>query len=346
MPDINFWQEYNCRIDPWDASYESPVQPQEELFSATAIDPHVEMSLWMPYRPTGVELPERAIFVDGRRRVDARFLGSDGDRLLYGAFATIAVGAVAIDRANAAATFLEPVVQRVLAIGSNTPIAPADVPCPLGTESLLTYDRCLTSESNDPKAPLNLVQKAMLEAEAQLAAKLEKENDALVVRDGPLLYGPFKAPDYTVGYVKTMGKAYLSGKYNELLTRLEIGERTPIFAIGDESNRRRRWSWYLRSGTADFSPQNLGYHGLQGIVRLELYGEVPLKTARAIADRTTFLIPEYASHPVKDPRAPQNLVPVGALERELGRWMGDGTLVSRRVRAFVASQVRDRATRN
>ena len=44
---------------------------------------------------------------------------------------------------------------------------------------------------------------------------------------------------------------------------------------------------------------------------------------RAIADRTAALLPVVGSEPHIDPRAPQNLVPIGALERELRHRMGD-----------------------
>ena len=40
-------------------------------------------------------------------------------------------------------------------------------------------------------------------------------------------------------------------------------------------------------------------------------------------------MPRYASEPHKDPRAPQNLYPIGGLERELRRRLGDPDLLYR-----------------
>jgi hypothetical protein len=53
------------------------------------------------------------------------------------------------------------------------------------------------------------------------------------------------------------------------------------------------------------------------------------------------LLPPLASSAHKDPRAPQNLVPIGGLERELRRRLGDQQLLYRSLRMAAASaQVR------
>jgi hypothetical protein len=44
------------------------------------------------------------------------------------------------------------------------------------------------------------------------------------------------------------------------------------------------------------------------------------------------MLPILASEPHLDPRAPQNLVPIGALERALRHRMGDPRLVERALR--------------
>lgn len=54
-----------------------------------------------------------------------------------------------------------------------------------------------------------------------------------------------------------------------------------------------------------------------------------------MADRSATVLPKVASEPYLDPRAPQNLVPVGALERYLRHLMGDRGLVLRAIRAAV-----------
>ncbi|MDJ0775113.1 MAG: hypothetical protein QNJ49_17090, partial [Mastigocoleus sp. MO_167.B18] len=185
---------------------------------------------------------------------------------------------------------------------------------------------------NKPEIRRKLVQTEMLKAETILVDSFAREQNTLIVRDGPLSYN--SSPS-TLGYVKTMHKNYLDGKHATLLWELQPGERTPIFGIQDKN--QPLWSWYLKSGNSQISSHKLGYHDLHGIVRLELSSEVDLEEAKLIADQTTYLIPEYSSHPYKDPRAPQNLIPVGALERELGRRMGDPNLIKRRLQHFLGS---------
>ena len=56
-----------------------------------------------------------------------------------------------------------------------------------------------------------------------------------------------------------------------------------------------------------------------------------------LADLTARLLPPLASSPHKDPRAPQNLVPIGGLERELRHRLGDQQLLYRALRAAAMS---------
>lgn len=332
----NFWNDYQIRIDPWSSDYDSPINlVDDENVSSETIDIAVESSEWKPLAAnSSVHIPEKIIFIDGRRRLDSRFLGRKDNEILYGVFATLAVGAVLVDRVARRAKCLESTVERAIAIGGNLQPPVTHVPCPLGTKKTLTYNLCLTSTENSPQATLASVQKAMLEAEAKLADRYNN-SETLVVRDGPLLYGSYKSPGLTLGYVKTMGRKYLTGNTAKILWDLKLGDRTPIFLIGKPGNYKSHWSWYLRSGEQSIVPKSLGYHDLYGIVRLDLYSEVPLEKAIEIANLSTVLIPQYASHPIRDPRAPQNLTPVRGLERELGRYMGDRQVIQRRLRSFL-----------
>jgi hypothetical protein len=79
-----------------------------------------------------------------------------------------------------------------------------------------------------------------------------------------------------------------------------------------------------------------GGHSWTGIVRCEASGQLPLAAAIGLADRTAALLPALASEAHLDPRAPQNLVPIAALEKELRHLMGDTRLVYRALRAAVA----------
>jgi uncharacterized protein len=339
MP-IDFWNTYQFRLESWGTDYDSPINfNDEENTTVKSIDLTVESEKWKALQPDRfANLPKQIVFVDGRCRLDSRFLGQKDREILYGVFATLAVGAVRVDRNTQRATCLEPKIKRAIAIGGNLTPPITCIPCPLGSNTTLRYDLCLTSSENNPKAALFSIQKAMLEAEARLAEQFNGDRSIFVIRDGPLLYGSYKSPGLTMGYVKTMGKQYLTGDAAKLLWNLKLGERTPIFSIGKPKSFKSHWSWYLRSGEQNIIPKKLGYHDLHGIVRLDLYSEVPLEKAVEIANLSTILIPEYASHPVRDPRAPQNLTPVGGLEKELGRHMGDKKVVERRIRNFLINQ--------
>jgi hypothetical protein len=48
-----------------------------------------------------------------------------------------------------------------------------------------------------------------------------------------------------------------------------------------------------------------------------------------LADLSTATLPRYASSAIKDPRAPQQLVPIAGLEQRLRRMLGDTKLLQR-----------------
>jgi hypothetical protein len=70
-------------------------------------------------------------------------------------------------------------------------------------------------------------------------------------------------------------------------------------------------------------------HGFAGVARLEISQAIGLAEAVRVADLAARALPRLASTPDRDPRAPQNLVPVGALERHLRHRMGDPAWIRR-----------------
>ena len=329
-----FWRSHNFRMEPWGNNYEQPIQIVEDLaLSESDVNPTVETEDWENFEsPKARSLPNHLIFIDGRRRIDAPLVGGDGNSITYGVFGTIAVGAVLVDRTIPQASCTEISIRRVLGFGGEQEAISTLIPCPLGSKAKLLYEAVKRKSENTPLSRTLIVQTEMLAAEEELVKKVAtKDANTLVIRDGPLRY---ESPIFTLGYVKTMHKNYLTEKYAALLWQLLPGQRTPIFKINIQN--KSRLSWYLKSGNSQHSPQK-AYHDLHGIVRLELSGNTPWLEAQEIANRSTDLIPKYASHPSRDPRAPQNLTPVGALERELGRYMGDAGVIQRRVQHFLAS---------
>ena len=164
------------------------------------------------------------------------------------------------------------------------------------------------------------LQTAMRNAEAKLA---ETCSSGIVFLDGPLAYvteprGPI------VGVVKAIHRLYLDAEHMALVFRLEKGERTPIFSIREGA--KDRYSWYLRIGEG-----RPIHHALSGIVRLEARAAGGRDNAVALASISAAYLPRFASTPARDPRAPQNLTPVGALEEHLRNQMGDATLIQRAI---------------
>jgi hypothetical protein len=145
-----------------------------------------------------------------------------------------------------------------------------------------------------------------------------------VVVDGPLSHVR-DLPD-AVGYIKTHKVQYLPPELGGFLVGLPAGHRTPLFLT---TTSWSRFSWYLRLAQA---PGPVG-----GLVRCEINADLPVAEAVQVASRVSATLPRFASAPHKDPRAPQNLYPIGGLERELRRRLGDRDLAIRALRRAAAA---------
>jgi hypothetical protein len=141
----------------------------------------------------------------------------------------------------------------------------------------------------------------------------------LVVVDGPLSHA--RDIENAVGYVKTQKVQYLPLELRQVLTSLPAGQRTPLFLT---TTSWSRFSWYLRLAN------HSGPAG--GLVRCEIDADMTATEAARIAARVSATLPRYASDRHKDPRAPQNLYPIGGLERELRHRLGDRELAIRALR--------------
>src|SRR5262249_19251419 len=114
-----------------------------------------------------------------------------------------------------------------------------------------------------------------------------------------------------------------------VLATLRPGTRSPLVALSGRGFSR--YSWFVRlaaRGPADFD--------LAGLARLEGSRTVGLDAPRPLADGTALRLPDFAPTRSRDPRAPQNLLPIGALESRLRRAMGDPRLARRRIEVFLA----------
>jgi hypothetical protein len=184
--------------------------------------------------------------------------------------------------------------------------------------------RCETIPDADDRdnALEQKLQSLMRESEARIAAAAGAE-DALLITDGPVPRGVVEGLTGAVGYVKTLHNLMLPPREQRTLYALLKGQRTPVFRAGGPVPR---FSWFLR-----LENPPAWHQGLAGIVRLEVHAQNGLSWALAVADWTCANLPRYAAKAYRDPRAPQQLMPVAFLESELGRRMGDIGIVRRRL---------------
>jgi hypothetical protein len=171
----------------------------------------------------------------------------------------------------------------------------------------------------------------MRAAEERLGRELSDASDTLVIADGPLTFEE-RLRGAAVGYIKRLFKIYLPAEKLGLIGRLSAGQRTPIFTLRS-SRRFARYSWFLR-----LSPPGPGDSELAGIVRLEVAETVGVDAARRLADATAFMIPRFAPRRWRDPRSPQNLLPIGALESQLRRRLGDPRLIRRHIETLITEE--------
>ena len=206
---------------------------------------------------------------------------------------------------------------------------------PVGAGALrLRFRARLEDSARTSNQLADVLQRSMLDEEARLAEALAEDESALTIVDGPLRLR--SVGQRVAGYIKRIQSWYIAAHEFPLLGELAVGERTPLFRIaggGEAGSRGRpdRYAWYLR--IADMGPH---YHQLSGIVRLEAPGALPRDEAARLADQCGLALPRLASSPVRDPRAPQNLTPVGALESLLTRRLGEREWVRR----LIASALR------
>jgi hypothetical protein len=311
-------------VDPWDPGYglaigdEMDGRAVAESSAELDLDFEVPAARWQPLEPDPAWVsPSLVLFLDGVRRIDARVWMHSG---VHGGSlqpdpaiaASYAAGIVACD---GAARVAEVIVERGL-------FTAARDARDIETRSA-SYPVRVTDGPGIEQLSLALQQR-LTDAEVRLALAFRADTpaaDDLLVVDGPLRGRTHL--DNTVGYIKTHHAAYLPAEQAAVVAGLRPGQRTPAFAMGTSW---RRTSWYLQLPGTPGVPW-------AGVVRIECSAELPAPEATRLADLTARLLPKLASAPHKDPRAPQNLVPIGGLERELRRRLGDQQLLYRALRA-------------
>ncbi|MFX0593839.1 hypothetical protein [Melissospora conviva] len=308
-------------VESWDpaygASFEAsagaPASP-----SSAQVDPTVELPRqnWRPIAaPPGLTRPDVVLLVDGVRRIDATVWTAEEDGTSYpGIAASYAAGVVRCDLGNGAAQLAGTRVERGLFTAS--PSAEEVV------AGQIRYRLHRVNGSGELSKLPTAVQPPLTALEVEVSAAARTDGDLLIV-DGPLR--DRRQLPRTLGYIKTQHSQYLDAELTSVVTALHSGERSPVFALGTAWGG---YSWYLRLPVAAGAPW-------AGIVRVECSRDLDPDEAIELADLSLATLPSLASTPYKDPRAPQNLVPIAGLERQLRRLLGDARLLHRVLAAAV-----------
>lgn len=292
-------------VEAWDSDYGAPTDAELDDASPN-VDVTVEVRPedWRPLLPETEPL-EDVLFVDGVRRVDATlWIDHPPDFPGFALAATYAAGAV---RCNGRATVEESAVER----GLFTSAPASDVVTDIGTYAVKA------TKGTTPEELWLGIQHRMGALEAAVTHRCGGAD--LLVVDGPLSHA--RDIDRAVGYIKTQKVQYLPLELRQVLTSLPAGYRTPLFLT---TTSWSRYSWYLRLAN------HAGPAG--GLVRCEIDADMSQTDAARIATSVSATLPRYASARHKDPRAPQNLYPIGGLERELRHRLGDKELSMRALR--------------
>jgi len=320
-------------VDSWDPGYGTSfgIDGPPETVTSVVTDVEVATDDWAPIAVTPVEPPRATIFVDGVRRIDARIWidagspkgsGNPATEASMGLCASYAAGAICC--CERGAHVLEPEIRR----GLFTVDAGATG---LETTAAGPYPVFLTKLNANQGVALSLstaLQQRLTELELIAAVNARSHAPEHGTPDGSELLvvdGPVRGREHlprVLGFIKSHQIAYLEPGLHGLVATLAPHERTPVFLIGGSWDR---FSWYLRLP----GPPS---HPWSGIARLECAANVSAAEVIALAHVSQAVLPRFASEEFKDPRAPQNLYPVGALEKELRRRLGHPGLVYRALR--------------
>jgi hypothetical protein len=319
-------------LEPWSPGYDTSLHESagHNTVPFEDVNLHTELEDWKPVQTKREAIDfDTLYFIDGRRRLEAKvFAQWDVNDVIHtapGLLGTYAVGLAYVSNLQTQAVIEHAEPNRVLILGGNLAHPGLLIPSSGSRLGELYYrTETIPDFENRGNQLEQKLQHLMRQAEAELARSLKARASLLVV-DGTLPPRPAFAS--SIGYVKTLHDLRLPPFEQRTLFQLQRGQRSPVFEIGGFIPR---FSWYLRLDTP------VQWHqGLSGVVRLEVYSERGQDWAFAVADWTCQNLPRFAAKGFRDPRAPQQLMPVAFLESELGRRMGDAGIVRRRISAHL-----------
>lgn len=313
-------------VDAWDPSYGSSFEgdgdgPSSPSSAQVETDVEVPAAQWAPIDVgPSVHCPDVVLLVDGVRRNEAMLWTEEDDGQSYpGLAASFAAGVVRCDLRNGLAELLPGArVGRGLFTAS-----PSVEDVVAGS---VRYEVHRVSGTGEASKLAASVQGPLTALEIGVSEDAQRDGSALLVLDGPLRG---RRMPRAIGYVKTQEKKYLPANLSLVVTSLRAGQRTPVFRL---VKHWPCWTWYLRLPGTSGAPW-------AGIVRIECPPDFTVEQAIELAHLSAATLPRLASSPYKDPRAPQNLVPIAGLERRLRGLLGDARVLHR---ALTMASVRTR----
>jgi hypothetical protein len=317
-------------LDPWGSDYASQfvVPPEDNGDEVQALEEPVEDGPWAPLPLCPRAMAKMTAVVDGVMRTDASAMVMEGGRSALALFGSYAAGAVVI---NSQVHIAQDRVFRLFLTGGNWS-EPEDLLVTAGTGSAICYQG-MSCQADTYEKLREALTNQMRQAEAQVAEALSEE-ESLILADGNLT--SLRKSSSVVGVIKTIHRMYLPAKKATLLERLQPGERTPLFQVvsGRKNDGYSVFTCYLR--LARPQPTELPYAGL---VRLEAKASLGADRAVVLLEQAAVKVCELASRAPKDPRAPQNLIPVGGLERHLRHRLGDPQLLLRGIKQKIRTMM-------
>jgi hypothetical protein len=300
-------------VDAWDPSYGTAFDagggPQAESSAQVEVGVELPATAWKAIDPPRAAAPDIVLLVDGVQRIDTRvWITDDASETHLGLAASYAAGVVRCDLGRGAAELATARIERGLFSACET--------APASDAGRARYP-ALRVGRGEPKDLQLAVQRHLRALEVAVSSEAREVEDDLLIVDGPL-QGRAHLPR-ALGYVKTHHKSYLPAELTPVVTGLRPGQRSPVFMLGTSWHR---YSWYLRLPGPAGSPW-------AGIVRAECAADLDPATAVAMAHLSAVTLPRFASSAYKDPRAPQNLIPIAGLERRLRGMLGDARLLHR-----------------
>ena len=324
-------------VDGWDPAYGASLELEDYLQESTAdvaVDLELPATEWRAINArSDIPAPATMLFVDGVRRIEARVWIDSPGATGEGASGPATDATAALCASYAAGV--------VCCCGQQAHLVTAELR--RGLFSIAPHASDINTRAGKYQAhhvagraagvPLmarlsQALQRRLADVEVVAAAAARSAihdhgtpvDDDLLIVDGPLR-GRQHLPR-ALGYIKSHLSTYLPPELNAFVGRLTPGQRTPVFLMGTSWERH---SWYLRLPGPSGSPW-------AGIVRVECAADLPVTEAIGLANVSQSTLGRFASAAYKDSRAPQNLYPIGGLERALRHRLGDPQLLYRALR--------------